>query len=253
MKQLFIIASLVLWGLSSNSYAAPTPKKVKVPCPAIIANPKTKEYAKKSSYVCYSTAAAAKKAGYVETSTTANALPTATPTPQVCPVITPAPTPTAQSCPVSTPSVCIAPTPTASPKAPVDLISISVLDAVGLAEVREGIGSSRTYPQSGNTFVAYLVRVDNPTSFSISSSELLSSFFRLVTVDRFEFKGLAALKLLLPGNRVAWNTDAIPPNDYRQGWVVYEIPNSSVPSQLGMLVSATGSSSPSKVKYVTVP
>lgn len=75
MRRLLILSALILWGLSLNCYAAPARKKVKVPCPVIIANPKTKEYGKRSSYVCYSTAVAAKKAGYVEAGTTANALP----------------------------------------------------------------------------------------------------------------------------------------------------------------------------------
>lgn len=192
----------------------------KVPCPAIIANKATKLYQTKKGLVCYSRASAAKKAGYSLG-------------------ITPG-----SSCAPN-----VSPTPTPRPVSPVDVTSVATLDAIEMSGISY-LGSTR-YPQPGNTFRAYLVEVIS--DYALICSSYTASWFSLILSDGSEVQSFGNPSYQLPGGRLRWSSDQIPSQQTRRGWIVFEVPQGSTPTQIAFRVRATGFVASDAFKYVSVP
>lgn len=187
----------------------------RVPCPTIIATKSTKKYVTNKGLICYNGVAAAKKAGY-------SAGP---------------------SCPQT-----VKPTPTPTSSDPVDVTSLTLLDSIEMSEIQY-FGDPR-YPEAGKTFRAYQIEVRS--DFTLLCSEYTASWFNLILADGSEVKAFGRPNHEFPGARLGWSSEEIPAKQSRRGWIVFEVPIGSIPSQISFRVRATGFVDSDKFRYVSI-
>jgi hypothetical protein len=216
MKISHLLISLKLCVLSAAISLPAFAQNKPVRCPLIIANKNSKLYQTNKGLVCFSKVSEAKKAGYSAGSIATGTCPSSTPTPV--------------------------------PLAPVDVTSISVLDSIEMSEIKYR-ASGPKYPKAGNTYRAYLVEV--VSEYSLTCNEYTAAYFSIVLSDGSEVNSFGNPSYEFPGNRLGWSSNFIPARESRKGWIVFEVPQTSIPKQIAFAVSTSGFST--KYKYVTIP
>ncbi len=134
------------------------------------------------------------------------------------------------------------------PVTPVDVTSVSVLDSIEMSEIKYGPFGPK-YPKTGNTYRAYLVEV--VSEYSLTCNEYTAAFFSIVLSDGSEANSFGNPTYEFPGNRLGWSSNFIPARESRKGWIVFEVPQTSIPKQIVFRVRASGVSD--KFKYVVIP
>jgi hypothetical protein len=216
MKISHLLISLKLCVLSVAISLPASAQNKPVRCPSIIANKNSKLYQTNKGLACFSKVSEAKKAGYSAGSIATGTCPSSTPTPV--------------------------------PVTPVDVTSVSVLDSIEMSEIKYGPFGPK-YPKTGNTYRAYLVEV--VSEYSLTCNEYTAAFFSIVLSDGSEANSFGNPTYEFPGNRLGWSSNFIPARESRKGWIVFEVPQTSIPKQIVFRVRASGVSD--KFKYVVIP
>ncbi|MBF0229863.1 MAG: protein kinase [Desulfamplus sp.] len=98
-------------------------------------------------------------------------------------------------------------------------------------------------PAAGNVFFALHIQLFNKTNFNISGGGSdYHSTFKLVTYDGYTIMAENTSSDAWRKNRLVWNVDLLAPNEKAKGWIVFSIPENTVPKELTFTIDKHNSS-----------